>query len=196
MNTPKEFIDRFHQRTREHIDRVIKNAKQIEKTKPGKFPGLIQQVKNHDNTKYEEPELTPNVWLTQHHYCKDNDMPFEYPEGMEEKVNKVTLHHIQNSAHHGEYHDPDKDKIKLGANRDELKKICDSTTMPDDDIAEMVCDWAAMSQELGDSLKGWADKNVNKRWKFTSEQVKLIYELVDILENNFEENLKRVLSSI
>ena len=51
--------------------------------------------------------------------------------------------------------------------------------MIDDDIKEMVADWCAMSEEKGNTPKEWADKVVNKRWKFTSEQTKLIYTLID-----------------
>lgn len=56
--------------------------------------------------------------------------------------------------------------------------------MPEMDLAEMVCDWAAMSKEFGDSLKGWADKNINKKWKFNKRQNKIIYELIDYIEGD------------
>ena len=36
-----------------------------------------------------------------------------------------------------------------------------------------------MSEERGNSPQEWADKVINKRWKFTDEQVKLIYELLN-----------------
>jgi len=39
-----------------------------------------------------------------------------------------------------------------------------------------------MSQELGNNLKEWADKNVSLKWKFNKEQIKLIYELVELLK--------------
>ena len=44
----------------------------------------------------------------------------------------------------------------------------------------------------GTSLKGWVDKNVNKRWQFTPEQVKLIYELVKFFES-FDNKLDEAL---
>jgi hypothetical protein len=52
--------------------------------------------------------------------------------------------------------------------------------MSDVDIAEMVADWAAMSQELGTSLKDWVNKTVNKKWKFTEKQTKLINDIARI----------------
>jgi len=66
-------------------------------------------------------------------------------------------------------------------NRDEPigGKIIDATKMKDLDIAEMVADWLSMSEEKNSKPKGWADKNVNVRWKFTDEQKDLIYEIID-----------------
>ena len=59
------------------------------------------------------------------------------------------------------------------------EEMIDATKMPDLDIAEMVADWCAVSEERGNTPKSWADKNVNVRWKFTDEQSDLIYEIID-----------------
>lgn len=40
-----------------------------------------------------------------------------------------------------------------------------------------------MGEEKGNTVRSWADKNVNVRWKFTEDQVNLIYELIDFLED-------------
>ena len=50
----------------------------------------------------------------------------------------------------------------------------------------MVCDWTSVSQEMeGNSdATDWANKNINKRWTFTEEQVKLIYDIINIFKNN------------
>jgi hypothetical protein len=42
----------------------------------------------------------------------------------------------------------------------------------------MVADWFAMSEELGGHPKEWADKNINIRWKFNDNQIRLIYDLI------------------
>jgi hypothetical protein len=55
--------------------------------------------------------------------------------------------------------------------------------MTDLDVAEMVSDWSAMAEELGEgSARGWADKNVGKKWKFDEEHVELIYTMIERLE--------------
>jgi hypothetical protein len=37
-------------------------------------------------------------------------------------------------------------------------------------------------KERGNSAKGWADKMIGTRWKFTDEQTELIYELLGEIE--------------
>ena len=51
--------------------------------------------------------------------------------------------------------------------------------MTDVDIAEMVADWMAMSEERGGHPKEWADNNVNKRWEFSRGQCNLIYKIIE-----------------
>jgi hypothetical protein len=45
----------------------------------------------------------------------------------------------------------------------------------------MICDWKAMSQELGTNINEWKENNVNKRWLFTEQQVEYIEKFIDIL---------------
>lgn len=182
LGLPDDMKYKFERRTREHIHRVINNARRIEERFPGRFHKLWQQALRHDQSKFKEPELEPYIWLTEYYRCKNEGIPFQYPEGMEKRVNEATIHHVRNNTHHPEFYDPKKNEIKLGKDREELTKISDATLMPDTDIAEMICDWAAMSQELGTSLRSWVDKQVNERWKFTPKQVNLIYELSEAFE--------------
>jgi len=68
-------------------------------------------------------------------------------------------------------------------NRDNRDAVPDTmvnaTAMPDVYIAEMCADWMAMSEELSSRPQDWADMNVNVRWKFTDEQVELIYNILN-----------------
>jgi hypothetical protein len=52
------------------------------------------------------------------------------------------------------------------------------------DMIEMVCDWTAMSQELGQggSARQWADKNIGVRWKFDKAHADMIYNMIDWLD--------------
>jgi len=158
----QEMINFYEKRTKEHIDRVVANMLIVS----GDFEGLKERSTKHDASKYSDIERTPYIWLTEFHRCKNEGEDFTYPPGIEEKVNKATGHHIKTNQHHPESHDSIED-------------------MTETDIVEMVCDWTAMSQELnqdGGSAKGWADKNVGTKWKFTNEQKDLIYKTIDILD--------------
>lgn len=158
----EEMIKFFEKRTKEHIDRVGKYLKILyNKTDLG--DELLDRVETHDETKYGPDEHLPYIWLTEFHRCKNDGESFEYPPGVEEQVKEATYHHITNNRHHPEYHDNPRD-------------------MTDIDIAEMVADWAAMAEELGNSARGWAEKNVGSKWKFDGNQTDLIFELISKLE--------------
>lgn len=52
------------------------------------------------------------------------------------------------------------------------------------DIAEMVADWSAMAEELGQgSARSWADKTVGSKWNFDASHKDLIYRFISKLED-------------
>lgn len=163
----EEMWNFFNERTKKHIDRVAKNLKKIaierEDLTPKELDEIHKRIFSHDNSKYSKEEKIPYVWLSWWHKKKNEGETFKYPEGIEEKVRKATKHHILVNKHHPEAHNSPKDMIRV-------------------DLIEMIADWTAMSQELNNSLKEWADKNVNKKWMFTKEQTKFIYDIVRIFE--------------
>lgn len=158
-----EMIANFEKRTRKHIKFVADNLYKIY-CKTNEYDGdeLLYRADIHDDSKYGVVERIPYIWLTEFHRCRNNNIPFKYPPGVEAAVQDATRHHILSNRHHPEYH-------------------ADPTDMSDIDIIEMVCDWGAMSRELGDSLVGWADKNVGTKWEFSEPQVELIYKIIDLL---------------
>lgn len=160
----KEMFDFYKKRTKDHIDRVIKNMHTIaeERDDLNKVE-LMSRGKEHDKSKYSDKEYIPYVWLTWWYKEKNEGRKFEYPEGVEDDIKKAAKHHVMTNLHHPEAHSSPK-------------------KMSDIDISEMIADWAAMSQELNNSLKEWADKNVGKKWKFDKDQVKLIYDLIGLFE--------------
>ena len=174
----------FLERTNKHIDRVIQNAKIIAASYSDLISVYVNVIK-HDESKFIPPEKTPYIWLTEHDRCKDKGLGFIYPVHMEEQTKQATLHHITNNPHHPEYWDPDKKDMKLAEDRNASNQpqITNAVAMHDVYIAEMVADWAAMSQEKNNSLKEWADNNVNVRWEFNDYQVTLIYKLINLFEN-------------
>jgi hypothetical protein len=185
--------DFFSKRTQDHIKRVSDNLHKIMKLNRFDNIDLARRAVLHDSLKYSGEEFMPYVYGTEMYRCKNNNLHFEYPEGMKDKFDEASLHHILNSPHHPEYHNPSDVKINKD-DRDKSSGFIDASKMDTNSIIEMVCDWTAMAQERdedGGSAKSWADKcicshsckpNENTRWIFDREQVELIYEIIDELD--------------
>lgn len=101
-NITKEMTDLFEKRTEKHIKYVQEAIDKIVETYP-EFAELKERGKIHDQSKYEEPEHKPYIWITWMYKHKNNNKPFKYPEGVEEETNKATEHHTKNNKHHPEY---------------------------------------------------------------------------------------------
>lgn len=176
----QEMKDWFDKRTNNHIELVQKYCKKIEDYDPEKFKGLIERGKIHDDSKFKDPEMEPYIYISWKYKCKDDGVDFKLPEGMDDKMNEATEHHILNNSHHPEYFCDKTENLINTNDRDKTPdEMIDATKMEDLDVAEMVSDWCSMSEERGNSPKSWADKNVNVRWKFTDKQKELIYELIE-----------------
>lgn len=174
-----EMKEHFKKRTDKHIGLVQKYCDKIDQFSMPGLEGLSERAKVHDASKYEEPEYTPYVYLTWDYKIKDDGKESGFPKEIKDKMNTATNHHVKNNEHHPEFHTDQEDVINRD-NRDKPpEEMVDATAMQDLDIAEMVCDWCAMSEERGNTPHSWADKNVNVRWKFNDDQKKLIYTLMD-----------------
>lgn len=168
-----EMIDNFINRTAKHIGLVCKNLGYIiEYYESLEEPGdkmmweLVHRSKTHDASKYQEPEYTPYLWITEFYRCKNLNIPFEYPPGIEAKTKQASWHHIHTNSHHPEYH-------------------VDINNMPLTDVLEMICDWAGMAEELGEgiSAKPWATKVIGTKFKFNEKMTKLIFDKIDLLDS-------------
>lgn len=170
----------FEERTYRHIALVQKAARKVAGTYPDEFSVLIDIVEDHDASKFEEPERTPYIELT---WNKKNNIKAK-PE-LQKDITIATLHHIKNNAHHPEYWLEDKTKANLSStNRDESIECVDASNMDDIAIAEMVCDWVAMSEELQtNTAREWYNDVKDVRWHFSDKQDKLIDRLLIIFEN-------------
>lgn len=175
----KEQENHFLNRTHLHIKLVQKYCVLIEKAFPYLL-GLIDRGVEHDLSKFEEIERLPYIWLTWRYKCKDDGKECNLPEGMGEKIDKATEHHILTNSHHPEYHQESTESLINPRDRDKPpEKKIDATRMSTLDLAEMVADWCAMSEERGNTPKEWAKKNINVRWLFTEEQENFIYKMMD-----------------
>lgn len=179
-----EMIEWYEKRTKKHIQLVAKYCKKLAEQDES-FQELIKRSKTHDDSKFEEPERSAYVWTTWKYKCKDDGKDFNDfnpPEDIDDLMNAATLHHVISNSHHPEYHSPDQENVINKKNRDKPpEKTVDATKMPKMDIAEMCCDWCAVSEEKGNSPFTWADNNVGKRWNFTEDQTELIYNILDKL---------------
>jgi len=173
----------FEKRTKNHISLVGKAIAKIVAALP-EFSELSERAAKHDESKFSEPEHSAYLWITWKHKCEKDGDAFECPEGMKDKMNDATLHHFINNRHHPEFHLEDPSEAKIDPkDRDKSKKCVDASKMPPLDIAEMVADWQAMSEELGkNTARQWYDKQKNVRWKFSPKQDELIDRLLSVFD--------------
>lgn len=178
-----EMVDHFERRTKEHIWRVQKFMQLM--IDAGLAPEwTATSAAAHDASKFRNPERQAYILISWQYWMQDQDQEFTPTEDEQQLMLEATLHHIKSNPHHPEYHDPAVGMINE-ADRDQPgEQITDASRMPAEDIAEMVADWMAMSEEKGTDLREWADQNVNIRWKFTEDQTQLIYNLVTFYETN------------
>jgi len=162
---PQYMLNHFVQRTLKHIQRVQKNIELLVSAFPLLDPVVMARKScEHDLVKFREPELTPYIWMTEKYRRENLKLPeLEISDDLQKQMDQAVQHHYKSCPHHPENHS-------------------DITGMSLEDIAEMVADWHAMSQEFGSSTKTWADNNIEKRWKFSPEQKDIIYQFIAILE--------------
>lgn len=159
MRITNDMINYYIKRTAEHIDRVDKNLERIKYAFPKLDVDVLDQLGlNHDASKYSKTEQVGYILITEK-YKDGGRKDFSIEETT--LMDKAWEHHRSNNRHHPEYH----------------KNIIDMNKY---DLAEMVADWAAISQEKNTSLLDWANKNIGTRFKFNEVQSKLIYSYIDI----------------
>lgn len=160
----QEMIDFYEKRTKGHIDRVKKNLKKyMGAMKTGyNISELSKRVSIHDKSKYSDEEYIPYIWLTWQKKEEKEGRQFDVHIDVKKIVDKAWEHHKSTNSHHPEYHS-------------------NSKNIGNEDIIEMVCDWAAMSQEFNNSLKLWIHKHATRK-EFTDAQIELINKVGDIVE--------------
>lgn len=185
----------FVDRTNKHIGLVQDAAAKIVKAYP-EFDKLLTQVKVHDASKLKEPERVPYVEITWRHklenekgeYDPYNGKGYQTPGQLKkEEENTATVHHITTNSHHPEYHLKDKSDANVDMADRSKSELVDASRMPDIDVAEMVADWQAMSEELQtNTTREWFDKQKDVRWHFSEHQEELIDKLLKVFENEDE----------
>lgn len=183
MQITKEMEDHFKYRTGYHLWCVRKWSDRIASLNDDRIDraALDDERDRHDEMKWLEPEREPYILISWGYKCRRDGVEFKLPDDIKQKTHEATFHHITNHRHHPEYWD---DQVTIESlNKDDRDRpsagrMVDGTTMPLTYVASMVADWCAMSEELGGHPKNWAMDNVGVRWRFTDEQVQLIYDLI------------------
>jgi hypothetical protein len=158
-----EMFDFFAERTHRHLTNVKVCLERMQEIYPALHAQLAERITTHDQTKFQAEEHIAYVHLTWFHKMRNEGKAYKYPSPeVEAAVQNATRHHIASNRHHPEYHGDLNDMTKV-------------------DLIEMVCDWEAMSIELGGNTKEWADTNVGTKWKFNPENTKLIYMFIEDL---------------
>jgi len=193
MKISKDMSDLFYKRTNEHVDRVKRNGLRLmkgllsEDNTDISLTDFAVQIGDHDWLKFKYPELNPYIIRTSK--MRAERLGTEFPqlsEGLLDEIDRAVYHHVAHTPHHPEHWDED---ITLELFQQNQRRPGTYKTiaydMDNESIAEMVCDWTAVSQEFGgNSALDWAKSNVNYRWQFTPEQTELIFHIIDILDNN------------
>ncbi|EGG20513.1 hypothetical protein DFA_00374 [Cavenderia fasciculata] len=163
-------IEFFKQRTKYHIELVTRNMMLMQG-----YGGLsVEELKNraiiHDQSKYEEPELSGYIQLTWFHRCKNLNIPFQYAnKSIETMVRDACHHHLHSNRHHPESHNHPNEMNVL-------------------DIVEMVSDWSAISQELNQGSCITYVKENHSKWSFNNEKLDFIFETI----KEFDKRLSRL----
>jgi hypothetical protein len=181
-----EMESHFKNRTNFHVSLVQKYLDIIKNLNlSGVDNNILEEEKDHDSGKFEEPEYTPYLHITWKYKMKDQGENYTPDADMKKKMDEATFHHISTHKHHPDYWDKELTPEAINTvNRDKPGKVVDASDMPLSYVASMMADWAAMSEEKGESLKKWIDSNVNTRWKFTPAQVNLINKLEPLLSSH------------
>lgn len=177
---PQEAIDLFRKRTSLHIQRVRDNIYLWQDKHTEFFEELSTRALDHDKGKFFEPELTPYIWLTWENHCLINNISLKLDETIKYSIAHAISHHITKNRHHPEFY----------SNPDNMTKV---------DLIEMVCDWKAISQEMGEkSPIDYANRVLGKKFHFSPEKCeeikKIIIELDEMCEE--EERIKQRLKEI
>jgi hypothetical protein len=97
-------VDFFYKRTAYHIGLVERNINflsEIEDLKEVDKTTLIQRALIHDQSKYEQDELIPYIWLTW--YYLNSILLNDVDKEIRSIIEKAIQHHLYNNRHHIEF---------------------------------------------------------------------------------------------
>jgi len=168
-------MEYFVKRTAIHIALVVHFAKKM--VDLGLItPDEFKEIKKHDGSKFSKIELEPYILLTDLHESKRLNETVDYVvnDKIKEEFKQARFHHMTTNKHNPLFWDKNFNIGELGSGN-----IVDATTMDYPSMAEMVCDWCALSQEFNKSPCIWAERFINTKASFTTQQENTIYMLIN-----------------
>lgn len=149
MELTNEMIEHFETRTKYHIDNVKYYANEIAQAFRGKlgeqfYKDLIASAEQHDASKYQTDERLGYIIMSW--FYKNKSMKLDDED--QKIVDDAWLHHQLINSQHPEHY------------KDNINK------MPISQLAHMVADWAAVSEELNDNIINWYNKVIPSKYNF------------------------------
>ena len=150
VSRDRVMVESFENRTRHHIALVQRCCSKL-----GMGDALIERCRVHDDSKFLEAERGGYILLT-HKKLHPEETKGRYP-GWDEIIKRAVEKHKQSNRHHPEFH----------ANVLEMSEL---------DLAEMVCDWAAMAEEVSGlhSPRKFYNSVAKKKFAFGPIQIDFI----------------------
>jgi hypothetical protein len=142
---------------------TYKHVKKVQKNLNLFITDLIRRGENHDNSKFEEPELTIFAEYTP----LMADVKFGSPEyeGLKDKTKIAREHHYSKNRHHPEFWPHSIDDMTLV------------------DLIELLADWKAATERNKDG-------NIRKSIEINAVKYKISPQLKQIFENTIREYFK------
>lgn len=169
----KNIVAKYRIRVQDHINRVKYFYRLL--VESGQIPLKdidIARVLKHDKDKLKYNNLIRQALRYSPEPLTDDE---------KKKIDDVVMEHIKTNPHHCEYWDKG----------DYSSKNINCTKMTDTYLYEMCADWAATSEENGNSLLGWCDDVLNKKFLFTDRQIDIIRSICEYLNDYIDPALKR-----
>ena len=177
----KDILRWYLDRTRSHIRGVQefgRKALQFVKDDRVLTDRLEILIENHDSDKLEDDEFIAHYapYIVKR-YCNDGLQDrFELKDDYKKKWDEeYVVQHCLKNGHHPECWDS---SYGYGENHPPY----DATRMPEEYLAEMVCDWCAVGLEQGNSAMDWFNKVSRERFVFTEFQKNFIRHLIEAIE--------------
>lgn len=134
---------------------------------------LREIVKEHDASKYEEPEWSAYL----HHFYPTNDEEAM----MEEEFDAAVQHHIKNNKHHWNYWCDEENNLKDDIDEEEYKLY----------TIERICDWLSMAAQHDEGPTEYYD--INKDYIVQPEYARVLCdEVFPLVPDDFGKDMWKV----